>query len=84
MAEIRVPIPEMAQILENQKKMMRMLTNLAETPTATKYDDDQLMTGPEILHYLHCGRKRLSELVEQGKVEKIDAFGVRPRYKIKK
>ena len=84
MTEIRIPMPEMEQILKNQEKMMLMLSKLAEAPMSVKCDENQLMTGPEILNYLRCGRKKLKELVEQGKIQKINAFGARPRYRIVK
>jgi hypothetical protein len=83
MAEIRVPIPEIGEILTNQKEIMQMLRALVKTPVSTvKFDTDQLLSGPEILHYLKCGRKKLKELVAKGKIEKVSAFGTRPRYKI--
>ena len=86
MTEIRIPIPEMDQIIKNQEKMMQKLDKLMEAPVSTpkydKYDGEKLMTGPEVLHYLKCGRKKLKELIDQGKIERIDAFGTRPRYKI--
>ena len=84
MAEIRIPIPELEQVLKNQERIMQMLNKLIETPASAKYDDDQLMTAPEVMHYLKCGRKKLKELVTQGKIQIINAFGARPRYKIVK
>ena len=84
MTEIRIPIPELEQVLKNQEKIMQMLSKLIEAPASAKYDYDQLMTAPEVMHYLKCGRKKLKELVTQGKIQLIDAFGVRPRYKIVK
>ena len=82
MADIKIPIPELEQILSNQERMMQMLKKLLEAPTQVKYDEDKLMSGPEILNYLRCGRAKLKKLVEQGVVQKTNAFGARPLYKI--
>ena len=84
MMEFRIDVPELEQILKNQERIIQMLSKLADAPTNTRYDEDQLLTGPEVLQYLRCGRKKLKELVEQGKIQRINAFGARPRYRIVK
>ena len=84
MTEMRVAVPGLEQILKNQEAIMQMLNRLMETPTSTRVNEEQLMTGPEMLNHLHCGRKKLNDLVAQGVVERINAFGARPRYRIVK
>ena len=84
MTEMRITVPGLEQILENQEKIIQMLSKLMESPTNVRVNEEQLMTGPEVMTYLRCGRKKLNDLIEQGMIERINAFGARPRFKIVK
>ena len=63
MMEFRIAAPELEQILKNQEKIIQMLSKLADAPTSTRYDEDQLDHGPGYRVYFFLKKQEIIVLL---------------------
>jgi hypothetical protein len=77
--EIRAP--EFGEIMAHLVEIKTLLQEMKSSPAAQSSRRD-LMTGPKIRAELNIGNNKLQQLVKEGKIERIEAYGNHPRYRI--